>query len=306
MQVIEEKPFWRSLLFVPANVEKFVEKAPSVGPDGVILDLEDAVAASEKASARKLVPDVAARLAKGGLDVTVRINRPWRLAVRDLEEAVCPDVTALVLPMTDSASHVREIARVAGEVEAEKGLAPGHTRLIAIIETAEGYLNAREIAAADPRLVAMSLGSEDFGLSLQMVADDETLYAPKQQMVACARAAGITPMGFVGSIADFRDVERFRGIVRRSKKIGLAGASCIHPNQVKVCNEEFGPSPEEVEQARRVVEAYDAALARGEGAIVVDGKMVDVPVAERAKIVLRMAEHIAAREARRRKEVASG
>lgn len=300
MPPTREIPVWRSLLFVPANVEKFVAKAPSVGPDGVILDLEDAVAASQKASARALVPDVAARLTAAGLDVTVRINRPWRLAVRDLETAVCEPVAALVLPMTDSAQHVREVARVVGEIEAEKGLAPGHTRLMPIIETAEGYLNAREIAAADPRIVSLSLGSEDFGLSMGMTADAETLYGPKQHIVACARAAGINPMGFVGSIADYRDVERFRGIVRRSKHMGLRGASCIHPNQVMVCNEEFGPTDEEVASARRIVEGYDAALARGEGAITVDGKFVDVPVAERAKAVIALAEAIEARVARRR------
>lgn len=303
MSQSREIPVWRSLLFVPVNIEKFVAKAPSVGPDGVILDLEDAVAASQKASARALVPDVSARLASAGLDVTVRINRPWRLAVRDLESAVTEHVTALVLPMTDSAQHVREVARVVGEIEAEKGLAPGHTLLMPIIETAEGYLNAREIACADPRIVSLSLGSEDFGLSMGMVADAETLYGPKQQMIACARAAGITPMGFVGSIADYRDVERFRDIVRRSKRLGLRGASCIHPNQVMVCNEEFGPTEEEVAKARRIVEGYDAALARGEGAITVDGQFVDVPIAERAKAVIAFADAIEARLARRKAAV---
>jgi len=283
------------MLFVPTNVEKFVEKAPGVGADAVILDLEDAVAANAKDEARKLLPGVAKRLADQGLDVTVRINRPWRLAVKDIEAAVSEHVVALLLPMTDSAAHVKEVDKVVTEVEAEKGLPVGQTFLCPLIETAEGYLNARDIANASPRMMSLSLGSEDFALSMGMEADPETLYAPKQHIVACARAAGLTPMGFIGSIAEFRDMDKLYEIMRRSKRAGFRCASCIHPNQVKVCNEVFGPSEDEIAQARKIVEAYDAALARGEGAITVDGIMVDVPVADRARATLALAEAIAAR-----------
>ena len=174
----------------------------------------------------------------------------------------------------------------------EKGMTIGHTKFCILVETGEGYLRLEEIAKSDPRVVTISLGSEDFGLSLGMIADTETLYAPKQQVVVVASAAGIVPMGFVGSIAEYKDVDRFREIVRRSKRLGLRGASCIHPNQVRICNEEFGPSAEEVTSARRVVEAYDQALAEGRGSIEVDGKMVDIPIAERAKDILRLAEAI--------------
>ncbi|HKK29688.1 MAG TPA: CoA ester lyase [Alphaproteobacteria bacterium] len=288
-------PVWRSMLFVPTNVEKFVEKAPGVGADAVILDLEDAVAANAKDEARKLLPGVAKHLADQGLDVTVRINRPWRLAVKDIEAAVSEHVVALLLPMTDSAAHVKEVDKVVTEVEAEKGLPVGQTFLCPLIETAEGYLNARDIANASPRMMSLSLGSEDFALSMGMEADPETLYAPKQHIVACARAAGLTPMGFIGSIAEFRDMDKLYEIMRRSKRAGFRCASCIHPNQVKVCNEVFGPSEDEIAQARKIVEAYDAALARGEGAITVDGIMVDVPVADRARATLALAEAIAAR-----------
>lgn len=296
MTIAEPRPVWRSLLFVPTNVEKFVEKAPGVGADGVILDLEDAVAANAKDAARNMLPDVAQRLAGQGLDVTVRINRPWRLAVRDIEAAVSENVKALLLPMTDSAAHVQEVAKVVAEVEAEKGLPIGHTFLCPLIETAEGFLNAREIAKADPRMISLSLGSEDFALSMGMEADPETLYAPKQHIVACARAASLTPMGFIGSIAEFRDMDKLYEIMRRSKRAGFKGASCIHPNQVKVCNEVFGPSEAEIAQARKIVEAYDAALAEGKGAITVDGIMVDVPVADRARAILAFAEAIAHRK----------
>ena len=171
----------------------------------------------------------------------------------------------------------------------------GHTFFCPLIETAEGFLNAREISKASPRMISLSLGSEDFALSMGMEADPETLYAPKQMVIACARAAGLTPMGFIGSIAGFRDFDKLYEVMRRSKRAGLRSASCIHPNQVKVCNEVFGPSEAEIAQAKKIVDAYDAALAAGEGAITVDGIMVDVPVADRARAVLALADAIAAR-----------
>ena len=291
-------PVWRSQLFVPATSERFVAKGPEVGADALILDLEDSVAANAKVAARAAAPDIVRGFAARGIDTLVRINRPWRLAVHDLEAAVIPELTALLCPMVDSAEHVVALCETVAELEVERGIPLGRVRLCLAVETAKGYLDLRAIARADPRSVSLSLGSEDFSLSMGMVADEETLYGPKQQVVACAREAGLLPMGFVGSIADFRDVDAFRRIVRRSKKMGLKGATCIHPNQVRVCNEEFGPTGAETEEARRIVAAYDEALARGEGAITVDGRMVDVPVAERAREVLRIADAIAARQAR--------
>ena len=291
-------PVWRSLMFVPTLVEKFIEKAPGVGADAVILDLEDSIAASAKDRARAALGDAARRLKAAGLDVTVRINRPWRLAARDIEAAVMPEVSALLLPMTDTGAHVREVASVVSEIEAEKGMADGHTFLCALIETAEGLLNAREIAKAHPRLMSVSLGSEDFALSMGSATDTDILFGPKQHVVACARAAGIAPMGFIGSIAEFKDIEKLESMMTLSKRAGFRGASCIHPNQVKVANAVFGPSDAEVDEARAIVEAYDAALARGEGAITVNGKMVDVPVADRMRAVLEFAEAIAARKSR--------
>ncbi|MGZ0188077.1 MAG: HpcH/HpaI aldolase/citrate lyase family protein [Alphaproteobacteria bacterium] len=294
----QSAPVWRSMMFVPTVNEKFIEKAPGAGADAVILDLEDSIAASEKDRAREAVADVAKRLANQGLDVTVRINRPWRLAAKDIEAAVTPDVTALLLPMTDTAAHVREVANVVTEIEVEKGMTVGHTFLCPLIETAEGYLNAREIAFASPRMMSLSLGSEDFALSMGTVTDTDILLGYKQHIVACARAAGIAPMGFIGSIAEFRDIEKLQGMMTLSKRAGFRGASCIHPNQVKVANATFGPSDAEVEEARKIITAYDEALARGEGAITVDGKMVDVPVADRMRAILEFADAIAARQSR--------
>jgi citrate lyase subunit beta/citryl-CoA lyase len=174
-------------------------------------------------------------------------------------------------------------------------MAPGHTRLVAMIETAAAFFRIAEIARSHPRVVALTLGSEDFALSAGMLPEAEGLLYPKQQIVFAARAAAIVPLGFVGTVADFRDLDVFRQVVRRSRRLGFLGASVIHPGQIAILNEEFRPTPDEVEHARRVVDAYDVAVKENRGAIVVDGKMVDVPIVERAKGLLAREAAIAKR-----------
>jgi citrate lyase subunit beta/citryl-CoA lyase len=139
------------------------------------------------------------------------------------------------------------------------------------------------------------LGAEDFALSVAMEPNAETLQAPKQAVIIAARAAGIMPLGFMGTVADFKDTEAFRHVVRRSRKFGFAAASCIHPSVVHVLNEEYGVSPEAADRARCMIAAYDAAIAQGIGAVTFEGKMIDVPVVERAKELLAQAERFAAR-----------
>ena len=143
-------PVWRSLLFVPVTAKRFVDGAARRGADAIILDLEDCVAASEKDRARTLVPEAAEIVSRGGADVVVRVNRPWRQCVRDIEAVVEPRVLALALPKTDSAEHVRMVAEVVEEVEAERGMAPGATRLIAMVETAAAFFHMAEIAPRPP------------------------------------------------------------------------------------------------------------------------------------------------------------
>ncbi|HVH77571.1 MAG TPA: CoA ester lyase [Stellaceae bacterium] len=292
-------PVWRSLLFVPVTERRFVEGAARRGVDAIILDLEDSVAASEKQRARTLVHEAAALVSKGGADVVVRINRPLRMAVRDIEAAVGPGVAALALPKTESAEHVRLLAEILDEVETEKGMSVGATRLIAMVESAAAIFRIAEIARSHPRLVGLNVGAEDFALSAGMLPEAEALFMPKQLCVFAARAAGIMPLGFVGTVADFRDLDAFRETVRRSRRLGFVGASVIHPSQVAILNQEFRPGAAELDHARRVLAAYDEALARGVGAVTVDGKMIDVPVVERARLLVERENAIAVREAKR-------
>jgi len=299
MSAQRQLPVWRSMLFVPAIVQKFVEGAAKRGADAIILDLEDSVPVAEKPRARSVLQAAAEIVGRGGADVVVRINRPLRMAIADIEAAVSPGVAALALPKVESAEHLCLLAEAIDEVETERGMASGTTKLLAMVETASAFFRMAEIARAHPRLVAMTLGAEDFALSVGMVPEAEGLFFPKQQMIIAARAAGIMPMGFLGTVADFRDLEAFRATLRRSRRLGFVGASVIHPAQVPILNEEFAPSADEVAHAERVVAAYDKATAEGVGAIVVDGKMIDVPVVERAQALLQRHRAILARQAKR-------
>ena len=284
-------PVWRSMLYVPVNVPRFIARAADRGADAIILDLEDAVAPAEKAGARTLLGEAVPQVSRGGADVVVRVNRPWRLLVRDLEAAVIAGVTALALPKTDSAEHVQAVAETVAELEAERGIAEP-IRLIAMVETPGAFFRMEAIARAHPRLVALTVGAEDLALSVGMLPEAEGLFLPKQVCVFAARSGGILPLGFIGTVADYKDQAAFREVVRRSRRLGFMGAACIHPLQVPILNEEFAPSSKEIARAERMVAAYDAALATGTGALEFEGSMIDVPVVERARVLLARAATI--------------
>jgi citrate lyase subunit beta/citryl-CoA lyase len=285
-------------MYVPVNVDKYVEKAHTRGADCIQLDLEDSVPASEKDKARTLVHAAAARVRRGGADVVVRINSPYEVSVKDLDASVCEHVDGIALTKTQSADHVKRIDIFLGELEARRGLKHGHTKLIAMVETPAAFFQMPAIAQASPRLVAMNIGGEDFALENGMEPTEETLLMPKQQMIFAARSGGLMPLGFIASVASFGDWEAFGRMVRRSRQFGFMGAGCIHPGQVPIVNREYSPSEAEVAYARRVIEENAVAEAAGRASFAIDGKMIDVPVVRRAERLLARADAIAAREAR--------
>ena len=291
-------PLWRSSLFVPVNVVRFVEKAHERGADAIVLDLEDSIAPREKAAARDLVGDAARKVSRKGADVIVRVNRPWRMAIRDLESAAVLEVSAIMVPKVADAAHVRSIGEVLDELEEERGIPRGRIGLIAEIETAEGFFHAREIAAACGRMISVFLGSEDFAFSMGMESETEGLFYPAQHVAIAARSAGLLPLGFIGSIAEYTDLDAFRRMVRRSRRLGFRGAFCIHPDQVSILNEEFTPTADEARRAIGIIEAYDAAVAEGRGAATFEGAMIDPPVIERARETLAVRDRIKERERR--------
>ena len=291
-------PVWRSLLYVPANVERFVEKAHLRGADCIQLDLEDSVPASEKEAARQAVPVAAKRVRRAGADVVVRINSPMEITVQDLDASVGPDVDGIAVTKVESADHIQRIDDHISRLESARGLPGGHTRLIAMIESPGAFFQMPAIAAASNRLVAMNIGGEDFALETGMEPSEATLLMPKQQMIFAARAAGIMPLGFIDSLASFADLDGFAQMVRRSRQFGFMGAGCIHPSQVAIVNRHYSPSAEEVAYATRIVEGDAVHAAAGRGSWSLDGQMSDVPVVVRAQRLLERYAAIAARVSR--------
>ena len=288
-------PVWRSALFVPVNVTRFVEKAHTRGADAIILDLEDSVPLADKASARSVARAAAATVAANGPDVLVRINQPLRHAVRDLEACICPQVDTVVVPKVTGPEHIRFIDEVITELEVEHNMPVGHTRLVAYIETPQALVQVVEIAASSSRLVGMSLGAEDFSSAVGMTPTPEGLFFANQQVVFAAKSAGILPLGFVGSVVEYSDLDAFRQTIHQARQLGFRGAFGIHPNQIRIMNEEFVATDEEVARARGIIEADLLAQKEGRGAFEYEGKMVDAPVVARARETLQIYEMVASR-----------
>ncbi|WP_458095188.1 HpcH/HpaI aldolase/citrate lyase family protein [Roseomonas sp. WA12] len=282
-------PRWRSLLFVPANVERFIARAHERGADGVILDLEDAVTAEKKPEGRAMLRESIASITRNGTAAMVRVNHNLRHIGQDLEAAVLPGLTALVLPKVEDAGFVRDVADTVAELERERGLPIGGIRLILQVETPGALFVLPAIAGAHPRVAAMTLGPEDYSATMGGVPEPETLLTPNYAVLCAARAAGILPLGFVGSIGAYSDIPAFAEMVRRARRLGFRGALIVHPSQVAPLNEAFTPTVEELDWAQRVVAADAAARAEGRGAFSIDGKMVDPPVVRRAEEILTLA-----------------
>ncbi len=289
-----DAPLWRSLLYVPVTAERFVAKASQRGADGIILDLEDSIPPDRKQQARTELPTAVATIAgAGSTDVLVRINRPWRLAVRDLEAAVLAGVDGLCVPKVDSADHIRAIDDVVTELEAERGLPVGGLRYAVLVETAKGVHEARAIAQASPRVAAITMGGEDLSADLGLPTADPAVLDPYDALVRlAAREAGIIPLGYPGSIAEFTDLEAFAQGARRGRANGSEGGMAIHPAQVPILNAAFTPGDDEIADARGLLAAFDESLAEGRGAVAYKGKMIDKPIVDRAARIVALADRL--------------
>lgn len=280
------RPSWRSILFVPVTSERFLAKAHQRGADAIQLDLEDSVPLDAKREARERLPAAVAQLAGHGVEVIVRINRPWLDAIEDLRVAVRPGVRAITLPKVEDAGHVRALDELVGELEAQAGLPIGAIGFLLLIESPAALPRLHELARACPRVVAMTLGPEDYALAADCTTDPEALMVPNMLVAQAAAAAGIRALGFVGSIGAFSEPEAFAQRIAQARRLGFKGAQVIHPAQVAVLNEFFSPSADELSWAQRVLEATERAGAEGLAAFAVDGKMVDRPIIERARRIV--------------------
>jgi citrate lyase subunit beta / citryl-CoA lyase len=290
-------PVLRSLLFCPANEPRKVRRLSGSGADAVVLDLEDAVADSQKVaartSAREALPTLTSVLR------SVRVNAfETGLTAGDVAAVVCPDLDAIVLPKAETVQDMRRLDRLIAKAEAANGVAAGSVGVIAIVETCAGIAAALEVAGSSPRLITLVFGSGDLAtdLGLPTVRGDlsAALAYGRAKIVYDARAAGLPPP-LDGPFLKIRDQAALEEDCMVSRSLGHRGRICIHPDQVPVVNRVFGPDPDEVVFARKVIDAFAQAERTGSAAIAVDGVFVDYPIVYKAERIVALAESIDAR-----------
>jgi len=283
----------RSWMFVPGHRQRMIEKALGLNADAIMLDIEDGVAPEEKATARKLIGEaLASERIQASPKRFVRINAIGHQRMADdLGAVLQPGLDGLVLPKVESPEDVRTVAAVVDEREAGLGKDPGSIRFLVAIESPSGLLRAPEIAACSKRITGLMFGAEDFGneLGLPTVREGEAqelLYA-RSALVIAAAAAHVQAVD--GVWVDLQDPEGLESFARQSRRLGFSGMSSIHPSQIDPINAMFSPTQEEIEYAEKVIQAYEDALARGDGSIAFGGQLIDRPIIERARRTLELA-----------------
>ena len=276
----------RSFLFAPGNHARRVEKALTLPADAVILDLEDAVAISEKPRTRDLV--VAAYGQKRHGKLYVRVNAyttEWCYA--DIVAVVRTGLDGIILPKVESPDQLRAADWLITNLERERDLPIGAIDLVPIIETALGVRDIGAIAASGSRTKRMAFGAGDYTLDLGMVwsRDEGELLPARSAVVMASRAAGIEPP-FDTVWADLRDAEGFERSATHAAALGFQGKMCIHPDQIAVANAAFSPTAEQLAWARRVIAAFNEAETKGLASIQLDGQFIDYPIVQRARQVV--------------------
>ena len=282
----------RSFLFVPGNRIDRIEKAFSSQADAVIIDLEDAVAPSEKGSVRKQVGLFLEKASRKNIFIRINgVKTPF--FEEDLERVAQASVRGVVIPKSEVPEAFRKADQKLAEFEKQRSLPGGQIRLIPQLESALGLSKAQEIGASTGRMLALAFGAGDLTLDLgaKLTQTGEELLFARSYLVWASRLAGVYAVD-APFMLDVKDAEGLSAEARRSRQLGFRGKFCIHPAQVGPVNEIFSPTPEEVERARKIIEAYDLATSKGEGAIALEGEFVDPPVYERAKQVLDFAKEI--------------
>lgn len=276
----------RSMLFAPGNHPRRVEKALTLTADGVILDLEDAVAVSEKASTRPIVVDAFTKPRTGKLYVRVNaMTTEWCYA--DIASVIHPGLDGIILPKVEHAHELQAADWLMTNLERERNIRPGSIDLIPIIETALGVSNLTSICRSGTRAKRLAFGAGDFTLDMAMTwsRSEIELLPYRSACVLESRAAGMeAPLDTVW--AGLRDPDGFIASANHAAALGFQGKMCIHPDQIGPANAAFSPTDAAVAQAKRVVAAFDEAEAKGLASIQLDGQFIDYPIVQRARRVL--------------------
>lgn len=276
----------RAMLFAPGNNPAILQNAGIYGADSLIFDLEDAVAVTEKDSARNLVHN-AIKYLKYPCEVGVRINHistPW--GYEDLEHILAAKPDFIRLPKAETPEEIKEIDAIITKAEQKYRFEPGSILMMGAVESPKGLRNTYDMAVASPRMVAVAIGGEDFVTSLKTskTKGGRELFVARSMLVLAAREAGIQVIDSV--FADINDDEGFMEECRMIKELGFDGKSCIYPKQIDMVYKVFTPSEQEIAKAERILEAYQEALEKKSGVISLNGKMIDAPMITRAERVL--------------------
>jgi citrate lyase subunit beta/citryl-CoA lyase len=277
----------RSRLYLPGAEPKFFVNAALHGADAIILDLEDSVHPDEKDTARILVRNALREVDFGTSERMVRINQ-LPLGLEDLEEVIPERPDLILIPKVEAADQVREVDRAVQESLKDAGLR-GEIWIMPILESALGVENAFAIAGASSRVVALTIGLEDLTADMGVVKTaegSESLFA-RSRVVNAAKAAKVQAIDSV--YGDVEDLDGLRDYGRRSHAMGFEGMGCIHPRQIPIIHEAYAPTPQELEKAVRIVEAFEEAEKRGLGVVSLGSKMIDPPVVKRARKLVREA-----------------
>lgn len=284
----------RSYLFAPGNHPRKVAKVFAAGADAVILDLEDAVAVSEKVATRATVVEAlqAPRTCRG----YIRVNAlDTEFTFGDIEAVVAAGVDGIILPKVERAADVQMVDWMMRSLERKRGLAVGGIDLMPIIETGKGVANVREICGASGRLKRVSFGAGDYtrDMAIEWTFAEGELAHARAEIVLASRINELEPPIDTVFI-HIREHEAFTNSAVLARQLGFQGKFCIHPDQVALTNDAFTPSDEEIAWSRRVIEAFKEAEAAGSASIQIDGYFVDYPIVVKAERVVALAEAIAA------------
>ena len=306
-----EVKIWRSLLFIPANNWKMLNKAATEMEDGVLMDLEDACPVAERETGRIFARDITPLLRKKGIDVLVRVNSlQTGVTAEDLKIVVTEDLDGIMLPKAESRENILEVAELLAQQEKEKKL-KRKISIVPLVESPKGILNAYQIGAASDRVAALGFGAGDYlrelgeGFTIATMTPEQywpVLLYPRAVISNTACALGIPALDtpFFGLLIDTEGLE---WEASRAKLLGFKGKLLTHPRHVETVNRVFSPSPEDVALSRRMVEGYKEAAAQGKGSAVLDGKMIDYAMYQMGMEMIAKAEGIA-EKAKRRQEKA--
>jgi len=270
----------RSRLYLPGNEPKFFVNAGLHSPDGIILDLEDSVAPSEKDAAQLLVRNSLRSVDFYGAERMVRINQLPK-GLDDLKFIVPYNVNVILIPKCESAEQIHQLEKEVEKLKKQHKV-ENPIYFMPIIESALGVIKAFEIASASKNNCALAIGLEDYTADIgtqRTNEGSESIFA-RQMLVNAAKAAGIQAIDTVFS--DVADMEALRQSVIEAKSLGFEGKGCIHPRQIKVVHEAFAPTSDEIEKAKKIVQAFEEAEKKGLGVVSLGSKMIDPPVVKRA------------------------